>query len=417
MQRASPDSVARRGDVRPGVCAASRAPVTAMTSLADWRAEFPILATCTYLVNHSLGAMPRAARAELNAYADAWEHRGVRAWHEGWWEMGRATGDLLAPTLGVRPGTISMHQNVAVALGVIASCYDFSGRRNRVVLSEAEFPSTVYFFDAWRHFGAEPVIVEGGDGVHPPTDALLRAIDDRTALVVFSYVLFRSSAIQDADAIVARARHVGAHVIADVYQAAGTVPLSLDRLGVEYAVGGSVKWLCGGPGAGYLYVRPDLAPALRPAMIGWAAHARPFAFEVGPVEYGASPERFQSGTPNVPALYAARAGYRIIAEIGVPRIRERSLALTRRILTHADARGYGVHTPREDAARGGTVTIAVPEGEAVTAGLIARQVIVDHRPGAGIRIAPHFYSTEGEIDHALAVLDSLVDARRAASGR
>lgn len=379
-----------------------------MTPLADYRAEFPILATCTYLVSHSLGAMPRGARAELHRYADEWERRGVRAWHEGWWEVGRTTGDLLAPVLGVRPGTISMHQNVAVALGIIASCYDFAGPRNRVVLSAAEFPSNVYLFEAWRRFGAEVVLVPAPDPVHPPTEALLEAIDERTALVPFSYVLFRSSALQDAAAIVERARRVGAHVVADVYQAAGTVPLALDELGVEYAVGGSVKWLCGGAGAGYLYVRPDLAARLAPAMVGWAAHARPFAFEVGPIDYAEAPERFQSGTPNVPALYAARAGYRIVAEVGVARIRQRSLELTRRLIDHARARGYGVNTPEADDRRGGTVTLDVPAAEAVTRELIARGVIVDHRPGAGIRLAPHFYSTEAEIDHALAVLDELV---------
>lgn len=382
-----------------------------MTPLAHYRAEFPILDTCTYLVSHSLGAMPRAARRELERYADEWDTRGVRAWHEGWWEVGRTTGDLLAPVLGVPAGTVSMHQNVAVALGVIASCYDFSGRRNRVVLSAAEFPSNVYLFEAWQRFGAEVVVVPAPDPVHPPTDALLDAIDERTLLVPFSYVLFRSSAVQDAAAIVEKAQRVGAHVVADTYQAAGTLPLSLAALGVEYAVGGSVKWLCGGPGAGYLYVRPDLAPRLQPAVIGWAAHARPFAFEVGPIDYAHAPERFQSGTPNVPALYAARAGYRIVAEAGVPRIRERSLQLTRRLMDHARARGYGVKTPADDQRRGGTVTIDVPHAEHVTRDLIARDVIVDYRPGAGIRMAPHFYSTEADIDHALAVLDDLVAAR------
>lgn len=385
-----------------------------MKPLSDYRAEFPILETCTYLVSHSLGAMPRAARRDLEEFADQWSTRGVRAWHEGWWEIGRTTGDLLAPTLGVAPGSVSMHQNVAVALGVIASCYDFTGRRNRVVLSAAEFPSNVYLFEAWRRFGAEVVVVPAPDPVYPPTEALIEAIDDRTALVPFSYVLFRSSAVQDAAAIVERARRVGAHVIADTYQAAGTLPLALADLGVEFAVGGSVKWLCGGPGAGYLYVRPDLAPRLRPALIGWAAHARPFDFEVGPIEYAGAPERFQSGTPNVPALYAARAGYRIVAEVGVERIRAASIALTRPMIDHALARGYGVNTPLEDDRRGGTVTVAVPRAAEVTRELIARDVIVDHRPGAGIRMAPHFYSSEAEVTRALSVLDEVVEAVGAA---
>lgn len=379
-------------------------------SLGAYREEFPILAHSTYLVSHSLGAMPRAAYDELRAFCDAWATRGVQAWHEGWWNMGRETGDLLAPVLGVAPGTISMHQNVAVALGVILSCVDFSGRRNRIVVSDVEFPSNRYLFENWQTYGAEIVTVESPDGVHPATEALIDAIDDRTALVPFSYVLFRSSAIQDAAAIIDKARRVGARVVADTYQAAGTVPLDLGGLGADFAVGGSVKWLCGGPGAGYLYVRPDLIPTLQPALVGWAAHRRPFDFAGGPIEYADGIERFQSGTPNVPACYAARAGYRLVNEVGVDRIRAHSLALTRRILDHADGRGWPVRTPRSDAARGGTVTIDLPNGEALARGLIARDVIVDYRPGAGIRLAPHYYTTPDDIALALGVLDELVAA-------
>jgi kynureninase len=308
-------------------------------------------------------------------------------------------------------GAISMHQNVTVAQAVIASCYRFDGSRRRVVLSSLDFPSNLYLFGGLARYGADVVVVPSDDPLRPDTARLLDAIDERTALVPFSYVLFKSARIQDAAAIVARAQRVGAHVIADVYQAAGSVPLRLADLGVEYAVGGSVKWLCGGPGAGYLYVRPDLAARVRPALAGWAAHARPFAFETGPMEHAAPPERFQSGTPNVPALYAARAGYEIVAEIGVDAIRERSLELTRRILAHAAAPGHRVITPPADTERGGTVTLDVPDSEAVAGELLAREVIVDHRPGAGIRMAPHFYNTGEEIDRALAVLDELVDGR------
>ncbi len=379
-------------------------------SLASYRDEFPILADCTYLVSHSLGAMPRAAYDELRAFADAWSMRGVRAWHEGWWDMGHETGDLLAPILGVATGTISMHQNVAVALGVILSACDFSGRRNRIIVSDVEFPSNIYLFENWRKYGAEVVIVESPDGVHPPTQALVDAIDERTALVPFSYVLFKSSAIQDATAIIEKAHQVGARVVADTYQAAGAVPLDLAGLEADFAVGGSVKWLCGGPGAGYLYVRPDLIRTLEPAMIGWAAHRRPFDFAIGPVEYAEGIERFQSGTPNVPTFYSARAGYRLVNDVGVDRIRAHSLLLTRRILDHADARGWRVRTPRADAARGGTVTLDLPNGEAISRALISRDVIVDYRPGAGIRIAPHYYTTADDVELALGVLDELVAA-------
>jgi kynureninase len=378
--------------------------------LMRWRVEFPILETCTYLVSHSLGAMPRAAARELQAYADTWNTRGVRAWSEGWWEIGRETGDLLAPILGVPAGTISIHQNVTVAQGIIASCHSFDGRRNRIVMSDLEFPSNMYLFEGFRRYGAEIVYVASPDGITAPFEPLLEAIDERTALVVVSYVLFRSSYIQEVGPIVERAHAVGARVVLDTYQAAGAIPLAIGELGADFAVGGSVKWLCGGPGAGYLYVRPDLARELQPALVGWAAHATPFQFATGAIRYADPPERFQSGTPNVPATYAARAGYRIVSEVGVDAIREKSLRLTRRLMDGALARGYRVNTPREDSQRGGTVTIDAPGGSATSDELIRRGVIVDYRPGSGIRMAPHFYNTVEEIDRALRTLEDIVNA-------
>jgi kynureninase len=380
----------------------------AVDPLLKWRSEFPIVDTCTYLVSHSLGAMPRAAAAELQQYADTWSRRGVRAWSEGWWEIGRETGDLLAPTLGVARGAISTHQNVTVAQGIIASCHTFTGRRNRIVMSELEFPSNMYLFEGFRRYGAEIAYVPSPDAIRAPVEPFVDAIDERAALVIVSYVLFRSSYIQDVKPIVDRAHAVGARVVLDTYQAAGTIPLAIGELGADFAVGGSVKWLCGGPGAGYLYVRPDLAPELEPALVGWAAHERPFQFAKGAIEYADAPERFQSGTPNVPAMYAARAGYRIVSEVGVAAIREKSLRLTRRLMDGALARGWRVNTPADDRERGGTVTIDAPGGAATADELIRREVIVDYRPGAGIRMAPHFYNTEGEIDHALQTLEAIV---------
>jgi kynureninase len=376
--------------------------------LLRWRAEFPILDSCTYLVSHSLGAMPRQAARELQDYADTWARRGVRAWSEGWWEIGRTTGDLLAPILGVERGTISMHQNVTVAQGIIASCFTFNDRRNRIVMSDLEFPSNMYLFEGFRRYGAEIAYVTSGEGVRAPLEPFLDAIDDRTLLVVASYVLFRSSFIQDAQAIIDKAHSVGARVVLDTYQAAGAIPLEIGASEADFAVGGSVKWLCGGPGAGYLYVRPDLAAEVEPALVGWAAHDEPFRFETGAIRYAPAPERFQSGTPNVPAMYGARAGYQIVNEVGIGPIRAKSLRLTRRLIEGAQARGYKVNTPLDDRERGGTVTIDAPGGSATADELIRRNVIVDYRPGAGIRIAPHFYNTEDEIDHALATLEAIV---------
>ena len=372
------------------------------------RSAFPILETCTYLVSHSLGAMPQGAVESVKAFADTWMTRGVRAWSEGWWEMGRTVGDLLAPIIGAPPGSISMHQNASVAQAIIGSCFRYEGRRRKIVLTSLEFPTNIYVFEGFRRYGADVVVVPADDGIRTNLERLLDAIDEHTILVPLSLVLFRSSYIQDARAVIEKAHRVGAHVILDIYQAAGVIPVDLQALGADFAVGGSVKWLCGGPGAGYLYVRPDLASTLEPAFVGWAAHAEPFVFEAAPIRYAAPPERFQSGTPNVPALYSARAGYEIVASLGVDAIREHSLRLTRRLIDHAIDSGFRVNTPTVDAERAGAVIVDVPNGGAVTQELIRREIIVDYRPDAGIRMSPHFYSTEEEIDHAMAVLREIV---------
>jgi kynureninase len=357
--------------------------------------------------------MPRRTADNLQAFAETWSRRGVRAWHEGWWEIGRATGDLLAPIVGAAPGTISMHQNVTVAQAIVASCFRYDGPRRRIVLTDLEFPSNMYLFEGFRRYGAEVVYVRSDDRIRTNVERLLDAIDERTALVVLSLVLFKSSYLHDPRPVIEKAHRVGARVVLDVYQAAGTVPFDLSALGADFAVGGSVKWLCGGPGAGYLYVRPDLAADLEPGLVGWAAHAEPFEFETGAIRYAGAPERFQSGTPNVPALYSARAGYEIVAAIGVEAIRRKSLALTRRMIDRALAAGYAVNTPAGDAERAGAVIVDVPNGQAVADELIRREVIVDYRPGAGIRMAPHFYNTMDEIEHAMAVLADIVQATAA----
>jgi kynureninase len=379
--------------------------------LTSWRSEFPILETCTYLVSHSLGAMPRRTRENLQAFADTWARRGVRAWSEGWWELGRTVGDLLAPTIGAPPGSISMHQNVSVVQGIIGSCFRYDGPRRKIVLTDHEFPTNIYLFEGFRRYGAEVMVVPSDDPIRTNLERLLDAIDERTILVPLSLVLFRSSYIQNARAVIEKAHRAGAHVILDIYQAAGVIPLDLQDLGADFAVGGSVKWLCGGPGAGYLYVRPDLGERLEPGLTGWAAHEAPFSFEVGPIRYAKPPERFQSGTPNVPALYSARAGYEIVREIGVDAIRAKSLRLTRLMMERARAAGFRVNTPDEDDERAGVIIVDVPDGERVSQELIRREVIVDYRPDAGIRMAPHFYNTEEEIDHAMDTLEHIVNER------
>jgi kynureninase len=383
-----------------------------MIDVQKWRREFPILETCTYLVSHSLGAMSRRTADYLREYADTWSTRGVRAWHEGWWEIGRETGNLLAPILGVKPNTISMHQNVTVSQAIIASCFRYDGRRRKIVMTDLEFPSNHYLFEGFRRYGAEIVYVPSPDAIRIDLERLLDAIDEQTVLVPLSLVLFKSAFITDVKAVIDKAHRAGAHVIVDGYQAAGTVPMALDDWNADFAVGGSVKWLCGGPGAGYLYVRPDLADALQPGFIGWAAHESPFAFATGPARLAGSPERFQSGTPNVPALYGARGGYQIIREVGVEAIRQRSLALTGRLIDAAQSAGFRLNTPRAAHERGGSVIVDVPDGAAVADELLRRNVIVDYRPGAGIRMAPHFYNTEDEIDRAMRAVVEITQSKK-----
>jgi kynureninase len=369
--------------------------------LLKWRAEFPTLEHTVHLISHSLGAMPRRARERLTQFADEWEKRSIRAWEEGWWEMPRTVGTVLARILGAGEGEIVMMQNVSIANWIVTSCFDWSARRNRVVSEGMNFPSNLYHYQRLEDLGAELVTVSSEDGITVPLERMLDAIDERTALVSCSHVLFRSSFVQDVKAITERAHRVGAMVCADIYQSAGTVPLNLRDLGVDFATGGSVKWLCGGPGAGYLYVRRDRWRELRPKMTGWMAHRAPFQFAAEPIEYADDAFRFLHGTPNVPGMYSALSGYEIIAAAGVENIRRKSLRQTRRLMELGDAAGFAVRTPRNDADRGGTVVLDVPNGKEVTAELLRRDVLVDFRPGAGIRIAPHFYTTDEEIERVV----------------
>ena len=369
--------------------------------LSAYRDRFPILAETTYLINHSLGAMPAAVEQRMAEYAQTWATRGIRAWGEGWWTMPMTVGDQIGRIVGAPPGSTVMHQNVAVAETVILSCFTFDGRRRRVVYQEGDFPSVRYLYQAQAARGAELVCVAD-------EDALVEAIDERTLLVPISHVLFKTGEIQNVEAVVTRAREAGAHVVLDAYQSAGTVPLDVTALGVEFAVGGSVKWLCGGPGNGWLYVRPDLAERLEPAAAGWQAHARPFEFEPE-IEYAPGATRFLTGTPNVPALYAATPGYDLIEEIGVGAIRAHSVRQTELLMRLLDDAGFEVMSPREAARRGGTVTVLVPEFQAVHKELAERSILCDFRPDVGLRLGPHYFTTDDELVNAVEQITEIVE--------
>ena len=370
-----------------------------MTDLLAYRDRFPILAETTYLISHSLGPMPLEAKARLDAYADTWMKRGIRAWGEGWWETPLTVGDQIARLIGAPPGSTVMHQNVTIASAVVLSCFPFSGERRRIVYGEGEFPSVRYLHQAQAARGVEVAVVA-------TEDELVEAIDERTELVLLSHVLFKTGRIQDVEPVIERAHEAGAHVLLDAYQSVGCVPLDVGALGVDFATGGSVKWLCGGPGAAWLYVRPDLAERLEPTLVGWQGHADPFAFEPE-LRYASGAARFLTGTPNVPALYAATAGYDIIEEIGVAPIRERSLELTGRLVGLLDEPGYEIVSPREPELRGGTVVVRVPDAPAVHAELQRRDILCDFRPDVGIRLGPHFFTTEEELDRVVAAIRAI----------
>jgi kynureninase len=377
--------------------------------LLRWRDQFPILKTTTYLVSHSLGAMPRAAGESVQEYAEAWATRGVRAWAEGWWRLPLEAGERIAGLIGAAPGSVAMYPNVSLAQALVLSCFDLAGRRNKIVYDELNFPSVMYVYQAHRTLGARVHVVPSDDGITVPLPRLLDAIDDQTLLVPISHVIFKSGFVQDVAAITRRAHQVGAFVVADLYQSAGSVPVDVTAWDVDFAVGGSVKWLCGGPGAGYLYVAPRLREGLEPRLTGWAAHARPFAFE-SEHSYAGGMARFLHGTPAVPALYAAQPGAEIVAAIGVPAIRAKSRRQLALLLDLAEERGFVPRVPARPEERGGFAILDLPHGEAVTRELLRREVLVDYRPTAGIRMSPHFYTTDDEIRHALDEARQILDS-------
>jgi kynureninase len=376
--------------------------------LLKWRAEFPILERTTYMISNSLGAMPRGVYASMHAYADSWAERGLRAWEEGWWEMAVGIGDQIAPLIGAKSGEISLHQNVTLTQAVISSCFDFRLPRNKIVMVDLEFPSIQYFYHEQRRLGARVEVVPSENPIRFDLEKFLAAIDETTLLVPISLVLFRSSFIVNARAIIERAHRVGAHVVLDAFQAAGTIPVDVRSLGADFAVGGVLKWLCGGPGVAYLYVRDDLRAKLKPSLTGWIAHRRPFAFETGPIDPREDAYRYLNGTPHIPALFACRPGLDILNQIGIAPIREKSVRMTTRLIEGAQSRGWQVNTPENPAERGGTVSVGCPHAYEVCRELLAREILVDYRPKAGVRLSPHFYNREQECDFTLAEMEKIL---------
>ena len=379
-------------------------------SLLSFREEFPILAKTNYLVSNSLGPMPRTVPEKLAEYARDWGEMGVKAWNRGWWEFPVEAGNDIAPLINAGSGEIVMMPNVTIAQTAVLSAIDFPKDRDTIVMTDLDFPSVRYAYaEMAQRLGARIVSVKSDDGVGVDIDRLLAAIDERTRLVAVSHVLFRSAFVMDVDAICRRAHEMGALVSLDSFHAVGIIPVDVKRSNVDFLTGGVLKWLCGGPGACFLYVSPEVRDDLKPALTGWQAHSRPFAFEES-MEYTSGAFRWLNGTPVIPALYIATEGTRIIRRAGIDAIREKSLRLTSRLIELADARGYKVTAARDPQRRGGTVAIDVPHGYEVAQVLLSRDILVDYRVGAGIRIAPHFFTKDEEVEQVVDEIDRSIES-------
>lgn len=368
--------------------------------LARYREDYPILTDTLYFNSNSMGPMPRQAAAALQRYAADWAREGVEVWPH-WFDVIRDVADSAARFLGAPPGQTILNQNVAYFQAAVASALDFTGGRTRVVVEALQFPNVVYVWERHRELGAELVLVPSDDGMTVPTERMLAAIDERTAIVPLSHGIYVSGALQDVTAITRRAHEVGALVMVDVYQTAGSVPIDVAAWDADIVVGGSHKWLCGGPGTAFLWMKPELRARLRPRLTGWLGHADPFAFEPAPIRYADDHRRFLAGTPSVPAYYVAQAAYHNLHEIGVPRIRAHNLALCQRIIDRSLAAGLTVHSPLAHDQRTGFVAVDFPGSEDASKRLIEERVKLDWRPNCGLRLGPHFFNTEAEVERLM----------------
>jgi len=377
--------------------------------LLKWRDEFPILEKCNYLISNSLGAMPRGVYDSLKHYADMWAEHGVSAWGIEWFELNGKVGDKIAPVMGAAVGSVLVHQNASIANSILFSALDFSStKRNKVVITDMDFPSDVYVLRQWLPQHMQIHMVKTDDGIRIDPNKILDAIDETTRLVSISHVLFRSAYIMPAKAIVEKAHSVGAQVVFNGYHSVGVIPVDVTDMNVDFYIGGVLKWMCGGTGGVFMYVRPDLLTSLEPKVTGWFAHKQPFAFDVENFEMRKDAYRLANGTPGIATLQAIQPGIDIITQVGVANIREKSIRQTSLLIELADEKGYEVLSPRDHQVRAGTVTVNPPESYAVSRELIARGIKIDYRENAGIRIAPHFYNSDEEVRQAVETIAEIL---------
>ncbi|MDX2091133.1 MAG: aminotransferase class V-fold PLP-dependent enzyme [Kofleriaceae bacterium] len=381
-------------------------------SLLEYRSRFPALEHCVHLISHSLGCVPAQAKADLGEFFDLWQTKSVHAWSDWLPEVDRAAARI-GKLISAPASAVTLNQNVSTVMSVLASCFEYTPARNKIVYEALMFPTVSYVWQEEQRRGAQCVLVPASTTGMIDAETMCNAIDEHTLLVVIQHVVYATAQIQDVKQIVARANAVGAHVILDCYQSIGAVPLDVIDLGVSFATGGSVKYVCGGPGAAWLYVRPDLIEKFSPRVTGWFGNEAPFAFTMPAQSYAEGIWRYMGGTPSVAALYQSRAGYTLVGEIGVRRIREKSLVMTQLCIDWIDELGMKLHSPRAAETRGGSVVFDFVGAADVCRELNRRRFFCDHRPGAGIRIAPHFYTKADEIELFFAELKKI----RSGSGR
>ena len=362
--------------------------------LAKYRGEFPIFKTQVYLNTCSLGALGERSRRKVAEFLDQWQSRGAAAWYDVWWE---ALGDLRARygrIINARLGEVALAPSISVALSSVAESLDYT-RRPKVVITSLDFPTVAYQWLAKVPHGVELVVVESPDKISVPVDAIARAVDDRTALVATSHVYFTSGAIQDIKRVAEVAHAHGALCLIDAYQSVGQIPVDVQHAGVDALVAGGLKWLLGGPGIVFLYMKEALARRLEPGIAGWFGQRDQFAFDPRALTFHDDTRRFELGTPALASVYAQLGGLEYIEEIGVPAIREATALLTEDLIATARAAGFKPKVAAEPERRSAIVMIPMPDPAASVRHLAAGGVIADSRPGH-VRFSPFFYNVQDD---------------------
>ena len=377
--------------------------------LVGYRAEFPILQRKVYLNSCSLGPLSQRSMAAMTRFQDLWNEHGAQAWYTLWMGELAALREKFARLIGAHPHEVALAPSVSVALGEIASGLDLEGRE-RVVLADMDFPTLAYQWLARQRTGMDVAFVQSADRITLPAERFAATIDGRTGLVATSRVFYLSGYVQDVAALATTAHDAGALLLVDDYQGTGQIPLDVHAAGVDMLVTGSLKWLMGGPGMAFIYVREGLIPRLRPVMTGWWGARDQFQFRTTEFEYRDDAARLEAGTPAVAAAYAASAGLDIVLEVGVERIRERTRYLADDLVRRVREHGWQVRSPLDGGQRSSIVMLALERPEELVQRLSERGIIVDSRPGL-LRISPHFYNTIEENALIVGTLAELLHAR------